>query len=568
MAGMVLLMLSSMSVIGAPRFEVSLDRNTIRLGEVAVATLKFIDGTPAGNIDLPKVNSLRMRQLSGVSQQVSIINGKRTSTYSLRLEVRPSALGVFSIPSMAIQMGGQVVRSQPVRLTVQKALPGSPMRKVAQQGYLAEFVIPKSNVYVGEPFVFYIRLTFTDVQAQAPEMKNEGFTFSDGKLEQTSTVFEGRSYNVALFPKVTLPLKFGRLKLGPVEMPINVAVGRDFFGRSRYRSASTTIPAAEINVLPLPTTGRPASFSGAVGSFTMDVKASPTNLTAGDPITLNIDIAGAGALENIQLPSFDAWEDFKVYPPNSSVNYQNKLTSAGNRVFEQVVVPQKADVPFIPEIEFSFFDPKRRAYQTLKNPPIPLTVTPAAKMTAAPVIMVAQTNQTDTGPKLATELVHIKQHLGALQAVEGTGGSVWALPSVTFLAWIVLLFRRRNIERLENDPRLRRRLETDRLIEGELDGLKKHASAGDGPEFFKLLVRLLQERLGEKLDLPASAITESVVDEKLKPAGVKEELVSRLERLFDTCNQARYAPDMGKAELQKLASDAEIVLGDLKEVEL
>ena len=565
--GVLLWVVALGDAIAAPSFEITLDRSTIRQGEAAVATLKFYDFRPTG-VHPPRMSNVQFHQLSGLGEHLSIINGNRSQYYQLKLQIRPLTIGRISIPSMTAVMNGKNYRSQPLVITVVKGLPAPPVTTLLQKGYFADLVLPKSNVYVGEPFVFYIRVLYGDANVVTPEIKNEGFTFTDSQAERSVKVYNGQRFNEALVPKIALPLKIGRLQLGPVDLAINIVVSRDFFRGVQTRPVNVHIPVSEINVLPVPAKGRPASFSGAVGNYQMDVTASPTNLTAGEPITLNINISGSGALENVQLPSYEGWKDFKVYPPNSSLNYQDRSNSTGSRTFEQVVVPEKADLSRIPEIEFSFFNPEKKTFQTLKHPPIPLTVTPAAKVTASPVIMVTQTNKADAGPKIATELVHIKQHLGSLQAVGGTGHGIWALPAGTFVAWLLLLMRRRGIEKLESDPRLRRRLATDRLVADEIIRLKSLADDGDGPEFFKLLVTLLQERLGERLDLPASAITESVVEEKLTPAGVADDLVARLERLFDACNQARYAPDMAKGELQKLAADAEIALGALKEVEL
>jgi tetratricopeptide (TPR) repeat protein len=56
------------------------------------------------------------------------------------------------------------------------------------------------------------------------------------------------------------------------------------------------------------------------------------------------------------------------------------------------------------------------------------------------------------------------------------------------------------------------------------------------------MFRLLQEQLGERLDLPASAITEAVLSERLPRRGATPDLIQRLQNLFQICNQARYAP--------------------------
>jgi len=86
------------------------------------------------------------------------------------------------------------------------------------------------------------------------------------------------------------------------------------------------------------------------------------------------------------------------------------------------------------------------------------------------------------------------------------------------------------------------------------------ASEKKSDEFFATLFRLLQEQLGERLALPASAITEAVVEEHLRPRGVSETTLVPLQELFQTCNLARYAPIKTSQELAAIIPRLESVL--------
>ena len=79
---------------------------------------------------------------------------------------------------------------------------------------------------------------------------------------------------------------------------------------------------------------------------------------------------------------------------------------------------------------------------------------------------------------------------------------------------------------------------------------------------------MLQEQLGERLDCPASAITEAVIDEKLRPRGVPEETLNELRELFQTHNLARYAPVQTSRELAAIIPRLESVLAKIQEVKL
>ena len=57
-----------------------------------------------------------------------------------------------------------------------------------------------------------------------------------------------------------------------------------------------------LTVLPLPKENVPANFNGAVGSFSMTLSAGPTNVAAGDPVTVKVQISGRGAFDSLALP--------------------------------------------------------------------------------------------------------------------------------------------------------------------------------------------------------------------------------------------------------------------------
>jgi hypothetical protein len=99
-----------------------------------------------------------------------------------------------------------------------------------------------------------------------------------------------------------------------------------------------------------------------------------------------------------------------------------------------------------------------------------------------------------------------------------------------------------------------------------MDDLKKYAAANQPDEFFATLFRLLQEQLGERLDCPASAITENVIEEHPVLRGAPKATLDALREQFQLCNQARYAPVRGSSELNSVASQFEKLIGQLREV--
>ena len=141
-----------------------------------------------------------------------------------------------------------------------------------------------------------------------------------------------------------------------------------------------------------------------------------------------------------------------------------------------------------------------------------------------------------------------------------------AAQAVPVLAFLAALVWRRRTDNLANNPRLRRRLAVEKLIQNGLNDLRKSAAENNSDEFFALLFRLLQEQLGERLDCPASAITENVIEEHPVLRGAPRAALDALRELFQLCNQARYAPVRGTGELNSVAAQFEKSIGELQEV--
>jgi len=96
--------------------------------------------------------------------------------------------------------------------------------------------------------------------------------------------------------------------------------------------------------------------------------------------------------------------------------------------------------------------------------------------------------------------------------------------------------------------------------------LHRYAEANQTDDFHVTAFRLLQEQLGERLDLPATAITEAVLDEHLRPRGIPEETLQLLREVFQRCNQARYARGQASEGLPQQLPKIESALRALREL--
>lgn len=566
----------------AATFTAALDRDTVSMGESVTLSLQFQGGEPQGAPTPPAVANLQFAYV-GPSRQFSFVNGASSSTVTHVFTVTPRQPGSYVIPAMSVAIGGQSLTSQPLRLTVLKAdTTGNDL--TANQLALLRFAVPKKEVYVGEVVTVEVQLCLRDVvrniaNVQLSPPKTDGFTvLKNTQLQNRRAQIGNGVFTVVPLVYAMAATRSGPQVLGPLdcslvaEIPGTRQRRRDVFDpfgmfeSTEQRPVTAAAEAQTVQVLPLPTNNLPVSFNGAVGSYELTVSAGPTNVTVGDPITVRVQITGRGALDLLTLPEQRGWGEFKTYSATSKLENSDSLGLQGTKLFEQVVAPQSPDLKSIPAVEFSFFDPEAKVYRTLKSAPIPLSVRAAA--TVAPVIAMTKTAAGQDVPPPTQDIVGLKQRLGAVATLQTPlilRPWFLVLQCVPLLSWLGAFVWRKRADALANNPRLRRRKQVARVVTEGLADLRRLAAERNSDEFFAALFRVLQEQIGERLDLPASAITEAVVDERLKPAGFAEP--ASLHELFQACNDARYAPVHSSQELAAIVPRVEAVIEQLRRFE-
>ena len=566
----------------AASFTASLDRDTLTLGESATLSLSF-EGAQPKNVPTPSVAGLQINQ-AGTSQNMSWINGTMSSTVTVSFSVTPQHDGAFTIPAMRADIGGQQLTSQPLRLLVSKA--SAPTAAAVNSGTEAaflKFVFPKNRIYVGEPEVarleLYLRDDVQDLRNfQLTSSPTDGFSAGKTAEQQNQRRRAQIGNHIYTIIPLAMPLtavRTGSLTLGPfTASAVMVLPGqnqggdpffRQFLNQGEQKQVTLATDPVNVESLPLPAENKPANFTGAVGSFTMTATAGPTALTVGDPITVRVQISGRGALDTVTLPPQEAWRDFKTYPPTTKLETSDQFGFQGTKTFEQIISPQNSDVHELPALTFSFFNPDDGQYHTLTQAAVPLVVKAAG---ASPMPAMAA-NKNPAEEKPPQDILPIKEKLGTLAqnnilfVAQPVFLAVQSLPVLAFLA--AFIWRKRT-DNLANNPRLRRQRAVAQLVASGMDDLKKYAAANQPDEFFATLFRLLQEQLGERLDCPASAITENVIDEHRVLRGAAQTTIGSLRELFQLCNQARYAPVRGSSELNSVAVQFEKLIGQLQEL--
>jgi len=319
-----------------------------------------------------------------------IADGKKFQTDALKLVVQPgSATGTRGVPALPLPPGGAAQR------------PGK--APAAAQGKLAyaELIVPRESVYAGELVPAEVRFYFNDnarfqLASQEPQVSGEGFTvekFSPPK--QTEEAVGDSTYQVLSFKTGLTAVKSGEMSLPKVSLHVVARVptqrpqGMDdvfsqFFGGgmpgfSEDRELTVESKPKSIRVKALPVAGRPDSFSGGVGEFTLTASADPTKAEPGDPVTLKTAISGRGNFSALGEPKLIETDGWRVYPPTDKFDKSDDIGFTGTKTFETPIVAQTPQT-HTPAAELSFFNPIKEKYETLRSQPVAVNAaaTPSA----------------------------------------------------------------------------------------------------------------------------------------------------------------------------------------------
>jgi hypothetical protein len=351
---------------------------------------------------------------TGTSRQFEIHNFATSSSVTYNYTILPLRAGRFMIPPQTVFAGGKTLRTPELVLNVADSLAQPtttrPSRGAQTQAasagdmVFAELIVPNKTAYVGEIVPVQIRMGF-DARVhprliEPPEITGQGFTAQ--KLQQSSQNLEtinGRPYEVVTFKTAIAAARAGKFEIGPVKAKAQVVVPRrrnaprsrspfDLFDQDdpfsdpffsnpfaqfgERRDVQISSQPVALEVTPLPPNA-PPSFSGAIGSFTMATDAKPKSVQVGDPITVATTIAGRGNFDRVNAPMIEDERGWHKYPPSSKFNQDDEVGISGTKTFEMVLSPNEKKQT-LPVLAFSYFDPAKEKYMTLRSEPVAITV--------------------------------------------------------------------------------------------------------------------------------------------------------------------------------------------------
>jgi len=541
---------------------------------------------------IPEIDGCDIRSAGAPSQssQITIINGRQTQKRSVVMQylITPRREGTFEIPPITIKVDGENVSTDKLQFVASKSPTGNLL--------FVEIDGAKDKVFVGQPLEMTLKIwvkPFQDKERNLTlsegdmwQMISEttswgGFTDRMKELAANNQrpggqeVFrddgEGheRSYYLYEITATIYPKRSGQIDADDVQIVVNYPTelgkardpfagffeDRGFGGGSRLSqmmdedffsspfgnrlTVSATRPIVgeakvdSTEVLPVPSGGRPADYRGAVGRYNIVTQATPTTVNAGDPITLNIGIAGTGPMELVQAPPLSELPtltaDFKVADQSLAGFVQDDT-----KLFSTTVRPRREGITQIPSIPFSFFNPETEKYETVMSDPITITVDKSESLSLDAIV--SRQHHSDGSSEntalarqpMEPEFTNDSSAAAlARQSVANSGEWWWFFVIAPPIAWLVTLIVR-------NRANIGSRLPSFQSAASRC--LKTIEHAQDSSDVVAAMTDYIGRRTRQKCSTAASAIG------ALRISGMSSVAID-VEAFFERCEQSRLSGD-------------------------
>ncbi len=311
-----------------------------------------------------------------------------------------------------------------------------------------------------------------------------------------------------------------------------------------------------VTVIATPEKGKPESFDGAVGKFSMNTSISSTEVKANEGITLKISLSGSGNLKLIEAPKVQFPPDFEAYDPevtNTFKNTKNGIT--GTKSIDYLVIPRTAGTFVIPSIEFSYFDPATKAYKTFESEEYKITVEKGEKDSLNFVSTVRKGDVQIIG----SDIRFIKNNeFKVFTKSSFIFGStvfylVYIVPLIlliiSYIIWKTARKNNQNIELVKN--RRANKITRKRLKQAGIF-LKNN----NKEKFYDEILNAIMGYFSDKLNISLAELNKDKVREALINYKIDEELIKQTFTLIDSCEFARYSPLSGEDALEKTYKEA------------
>lgn len=408
--------------------------------------------------------------------------------------------------------------------------------------------VSKTTAYEQEALVYTVKLysTYGSIKfigaTEAP--KFDGFVIEESDAISKQLVAEnygGRMYATAVIARyIIFPQMSGKLKI--IGNTYTVSTDAQEYYHDPYFSMLTVRRPIQLNVSPndlvidvkaLPAP-RPANFSGGVGNFTISSNLKNTNPVANQAASITYTISGEGNLKYVHLPDLNVLypDQLEVFTPTTDIQ-TNVGTSnvTGSVKFDYSFMPLEQGDFTIPPIELVYFNPTTGRYETTTAKGYNIKVGKGSESSKSQATLVFNSRLMK---------VDLSDSVSGRPYIRGFAYWLWYIIPTILLIIVSVMRRRYLVSRADIVGMKSRR--AAKMAKRRLKKASAAMNAGKEDEFYDEILRAVWGYLSDKLRLPTSELSRDNVNQILEQRKLPEDDISRLLKLLDDAEFAKYSP--------------------------
>ncbi|MFH6966249.1 BatD family protein [Flavobacterium sp. FlaQc-28] len=573
---LILLLFTFQGLLAQVQFEARVSKNTLGLNERL--RVDFIMNVDGDNFDQPSFDGFKL--VAGPSQQISQswVNGRSSFQKIYSYILQPAQKGSVIIKQAAIEYNGQIYKTNPIKVTVTNAVAQERDPNDRPQGSGNELLqlvaeTSKTNPYLNEPITVVYKLYFNGIGVtgfkEVAKPKYNDFWNQNIEVKQLAIEegnFQGqRCYYVVLKKTILYPQKSGKLTIEPFSLDIGVQLPtnrRDMFGQMIITEDNKIVSAGArtINVKPLPETGKPESFTGAVGKFNFTVTPTKTTLKSGESLDLIVSATGNGNMKLFTLPKPVVPNALEMYDPVHDENVSTALSGMSGRITDKyTIVPQYKGKYAIKPMSFSYFDLSSGSYRTITTKEIMIDVLDGPTL--------AEANPSTASKNVIAEKEQFKYNktktiLVPIAKNDFYGSNLYyTLLFLPFAIIPIIILAKKRKEAIDGDVTGNRIRMNNKLAKKYLSQAKKQLNNKEA--FYIALEKAMHNFLKAKLHIETSEMSKANIQELLLSRNANPEAVQDFINLTENCEFARYAP-ASSASIQQDYDKAVLIISALE----
>lgn len=341
----------------------------------------------------------------------------------------------------------------------------------------------------------------------------------------------GLAYEAHVFQRGLFGVAAGALKVPAPMLTYSLPQSASYFSREeRY---VVRAESAQIVIKPLPTEGRPADFTGAVGvlraSARFDDNRNAAAVRVGDPLVLTVRIEGTGNMKLLPRPALElSWATVVPGSERVQVDTTGSLVR-GTKEFDFILTPSQEGAATLPVIRYAYFDPYRAAYAYAQTAPADV------RIAEGDLVSAGTGEQGDMLPLRPWRRVDVRS---IAQLPTAVVAMVWLLLVLAPLPAIVVLVRRQRRNRTPSLQPATGGAATDVPADDD-------SPAGVARRTRRSLLAQLATRLHV---IPTELVTRVDLERVLRRRGVTRATTTALLQLLDDLAMQGFGGDVAPAD--------------------